>query len=97
VPDAVAQAVGFPRLHTVPTDQIAVTVNVEPVWAQKMTAIRCHRTQRNASPILSADEQRKRIFLGQEHFTRFRARSDQDFLLDLFSRQRTFDDKKDFI
>jgi LmbE family N-acetylglucosaminyl deacetylase len=67
---SVAQALGLARLHAVPDEQIDLTVDVRPVWEQKMAAIRCHRTQWGDSPILAAPAERQRLFLGWEHFCR---------------------------
>jgi LmbE family N-acetylglucosaminyl deacetylase len=49
--------------------KIALIVDVNLVWEQKLAAIRCHRTQLRAAPILSAPAEQQRLFLGWEHFT----------------------------
>ncbi len=33
-----------------------------------MSAIRCHRTRMDGSPIMRAPEEKRRLFLGTEHF-----------------------------
>jgi len=68
VPRSLAQALGMTHLHTVPDEQVTLTVDVGPAWEQKLAAIHCHRTQMDGSPILSASEERRRLFLGTEHF-----------------------------
>lgn len=56
------------HLHTVPDQEVTLTVNVSAVWERKLAAICCHRTQTGSSPILDAPEDRQRLFLGAEHF-----------------------------
>jgi len=68
VPRSLAEALEMTHLHTVPDEQVTLTVDVTPAWEQKLAAIRCHRTQMDGSPILSASEERRRLFLGTEHF-----------------------------
>lgn len=79
VPRSVAQALALPHLHAVPDEQVTLTVDVSPVWEQKLAAIRCHRTQAGGSPILAASKEKQRLFLGREHFQRAKARAGQDF------------------
>jgi len=81
VPQSVARRLGLSQLHATPDEQISVTVDVGVVWEQKLSAIRCHRTQLGQSPILHAPPERQRQFLGVEHFQRVVARSGQDLLL----------------
>jgi len=83
VPRSVAEALGLSHLHAVPDEQVTLTVDVNQVWEQKLAAIRCHRTQAGESPILTAPEEKQRLFLGTEHFRREEAREGQDFLRDL--------------
>jgi LmbE family N-acetylglucosaminyl deacetylase len=80
VPRSVAQALGLANLHAVPDEEIALAVDVTPVWEQKIAAIRCHATQAGESPILVAPAERQRLFLGTEHFVRAAARQEQDCL-----------------
>jgi LmbE family N-acetylglucosaminyl deacetylase len=87
VPQSLAQRLGLSQLHAAPDEQIAVTVDVGAVWAQKMAAIQCHRTQLGESPILAAPIERQRLFLDTEHFQRAAARCGHDFLLGLSSSQ----------
>ncbi|MEA3338927.1 MAG: PIG-L deacetylase family protein [Chloroflexota bacterium] len=68
VPRSLAQALGMDHLRTVPDKAVTLTMDVSAVWESKMAAIRCHRTQMDSSPILSAPEERRRLFLGTEHF-----------------------------
>ncbi len=68
VPRSVAQVLGLSHLHAIPDEQVTLTVDVMPVWQQKMAAIRCHRTQAAGSPILNAPKKRQQLFLGREHF-----------------------------
>jgi len=68
VPRSLAQALEMGHLRTVPDEAVTLAVDVSAVWEIKMAAIRCHRTQMDSSPILSAPEERRRLFLGTEHF-----------------------------
>jgi len=83
VPSSVAQALGLSHLHALPDEQVTVTTDVTPVWEQKLAAIRCHRTQGGASPILAAPEHKQRLFLGTEHFRLDEAHKGPDFLRDM--------------
>jgi len=85
VPHSVAQALGLAQLHAIRDQDVTLAVDVTPVWAQKMAAIYCHRTQLGESPILTAPEARQRLFLGQEHFRRAEARQEGDLLLALIA------------
>lgn len=87
VPRSVAQALGLVRLHAILDEDVTVDVDVTPVWAQKMAAIHCHRSQAGESPILQAPEARQRLFLGREQFRRAEARQQHDFFLDLKENQ----------
>ncbi|HKZ83684.1 MAG TPA: PIG-L deacetylase family protein [Anaerolineae bacterium] len=68
VPRSVAKTLGLTHLHAVPDAEVTLTVDVTPAWSQKMAAIQCHRTQLGESPILSAPDEKQRLFLGREHF-----------------------------
>ncbi len=70
LPRSVAHALQMAQLHTVPDEQVTLTVDVSSVWEHKMAAIACHRTQAGGTPILSAPAERQRLFLGIEHFRR---------------------------
>lgn len=83
VPHSVAQSLGLAHLHATPDAEIDLAVDVRAVWAQKIAAIRCHRTQTGGSPILAAPEERQRLFLGREHFCRAGARQRPDFFPEL--------------
>jgi len=77
---AVAGALGFSGLHTVPDEAVTLAVDVIPVWEEKLRAIGCHRTQAGENPILRAPEERQRLFLGIEHFRQAVARAEDDVL-----------------
>jgi LmbE family N-acetylglucosaminyl deacetylase len=74
MPASLASELGLKQLHTMPDQDITVTVDVQPVWAQKIAAIACHRTQAGESPILQAPLERQVRFLEQEHFCLFSSR-----------------------
>jgi len=76
VPRSVAQALELSHLHALPDEQVTLTVDVMPVWQQKMAAIRCHRTQMGGSSILNAPGKKQRLFLGREHFQLAMSRPD---------------------
>ena len=86
VPRSVADALGLARLHAIPDAEITLTVDVTPIWEQKLAAIRCHRTQAGGSPILAAPEEERRLFLGKEHFRRAWAQEEDDFLCHILDR-----------
>ena len=83
LPRTVADKLGLVQLYPTPDAAITLTVEVRPVWTQKMAAIQCHQTQLAASPIMAADESQQRLFLGREYFCRVQARSRADFCLEL--------------
>lgn len=68
MPRAVAKTLGLTHLHVVPDETVTLTVDVTPVWEEKLAAINCHRTQLAASPILAAPEAKKHLFLSTEYF-----------------------------
>jgi LmbE family N-acetylglucosaminyl deacetylase len=68
VPRSLTAALKMPHLHTVPDEDVTLTVDVSEVWDTKMAAIHCHRSQISNSPILSAPEEQQRLFLGREYF-----------------------------
>ena len=70
IPASLQQSLGLSQLSAVDDATITLAVNILPVWERKMAAIRCHRTQLGQSPILAADPERQRRFLGQEYFQR---------------------------
>jgi len=76
VPHSLAQTLGMTHLHTVPDEDVTLTLDVLTVWEAKMAAIRCHRTQMGGSPILSAPLEKQQLFLGTEHFQLAMARPD---------------------
>ena len=79
VPRSLAQSLDMRQVRPVPDETIALTVDVSSVWEAKMTAIRCHRTQSGES-ILTAPEEKQRLFLGVEYFVRMARRNGRDFL-----------------
>jgi N-acetylglucosamine malate deacetylase 2 len=83
VPDSIARELGMKQLHTLPDEEVTLTVDVESVWEQKMAAIACHRTQAGESPILSAALERQKLFLGTEHFQRVIDRQSGDLSLSM--------------
>lgn len=83
VPRSVAKSLGLSHLHALPDEQVTLTVDVAPVWEQKLAAIRCHRTQAGTSRILAAPEHKQRLFLGAEHFWLDGARKGQDSMRDM--------------
>ena len=68
VPRSLAEVLEMDHLRTIPDEAVTLAVDVSAVWETKMAAIRCHRTQMDGSPILRAPEERRRLFLGTEHF-----------------------------
>ena len=64
----VAEALGLSHLHSTPDEKITLSVDVTPVYEQKVAAIRCHRTQLREIPVLSAPVEQQRLFLCREHF-----------------------------
>jgi len=68
LPRSLAEALGMTHLHTVPDEAVTLAVDVSAVWEAKLAAIRCHRSQMGASPILQAPEEKQRLFLGTEYF-----------------------------
>ena len=80
LPHSVAKALNLTQLHSIPDEEISLTVDVAEIWEQKLAAIHCHRTQAGDSPILAAKVEKQRLFLGKEYFTRVLANGDYDFL-----------------
>ena len=68
VPHSVAQRTEMAHLHTVPNDAVTCSIDVSAAWEQKMSAIRCHRSQIDHAPILNMSRERQRLFLSTEHF-----------------------------
>jgi len=85
VPRSLAETLGMTQIHAVPDESIALRVDVSEVWEAKMAAIHCHRTQIGESPILTAPDEKQRLFLGIEHFLRAQARLEKDFFAAIFS------------
>jgi N-acetylglucosamine malate deacetylase 2 len=81
VPQSVATELNLSKLHAIPDEEVSLTVDVMPVWKQKCTAIRCHRTQADGSPILAAPEEKQRIFFGKEHFRQVCSRKGDVWIL----------------
>ncbi len=46
--ETVADALRFSGLHAVADEDVTLTVDVAPIWEEKLSAIRCHRTQAGA-------------------------------------------------
>ena len=83
VPSSLAKKLGMNQLHTMPDSEITVSVNIESVWEEKMKAIYCHRTQIGETPILSASEEKQRLFFGKEYFAQLARRNGRDFFSEL--------------
>jgi len=89
MPGSLAQRLGLTHLRTVSETDVSLTVDVTPVWAQKLAAINCHRTQLGATPILAASEEKQRLFLGTEYFRLAGDRAELTAWLDRESLQKT--------
>ena len=87
IPRSVAETLGLSHLHSLPDEEVTLTVDVSSVWEQKMAAIACHRTQAGASPIMAAPAEKQRVFLGKEHFRRAAARQGMDLFAALREQQ----------
>lgn len=74
VPTSVAGQLDLGYLRPVPDSDISLTVDVTPVWQEKMAAIFCHATQLSSSPLLSALPEIQRLFFGREHFVQVAVR-----------------------
>ena len=82
MPVSVTTKLGLFNLHAIPDDEISITVDISPVWEQKMSAINCHHTQMASSPIMSAQKEKQKLFLGKEYFSCMFAKQDPDFIVD---------------
>jgi N-acetylglucosamine malate deacetylase 2 len=83
VPRSLAQKLDMSQIHSVPDEAIALSVDVSSVWETKLAAMQCHATQISSSPMMSAPEERQRLFFGREYFVRAASRvSGMDFLAD---------------
>lgn len=87
-PQSLARDLGLHHLHSVPDEEVTMTVDVRDVWERKMSAIACHRTQAGSSPILKAPAETQRRFLGWEHFKRALANQPEDVLMKLSGEQK---------
>jgi LmbE family N-acetylglucosaminyl deacetylase len=67
-------------------EEVSLTVDVGPVWEQKLAAIRCHASQSAFSPILAALPEHQRLFLDVEHFRRAAGRSSAPGEADILQR-----------
>ena len=83
LPRSIAGRLGLVHLQAIPDEAVTLTVEVTPVWEQKLAAVNCHRTQLGVSPIMVAEEEQQWFFLGREYFRRVQARTDWDFCLEL--------------
>ena len=68
IPSSLAETMKMPHLHTVPDEEVTLTLDVSAVWDAKIAAIQCHASQLSSSPITSAPLDRQRLFLGTEYF-----------------------------
>jgi len=81
IPRSLAEQLEMRQVRAVPDEQIALRVDVSPVWEAKQAAMACHATQRDATPIMSAPEVRQQLFFGQEFFVQAACRHpDFDFM-----------------
>lgn len=81
VPQSLKEKLNMHQVQAVPDDLIALSVDVSPVWETKLAAMRCHATQWSSSPMVSAPEERRRLFFGREYFVRAASRNENgDFL-----------------
>jgi len=83
VPRSVAEALNLRQLQATPDEDITVSIDVMEGFQEKLAAIRCHRTQLGASPILEAPDDSQRLFLGREHFVRAAGQADEDLFTTL--------------
>jgi len=70
LPQSVANQFGMLQLRPVPDEEIALTVDVMPVWEAKQTAMRCHATQIASTPLMQAPDEAQKAFFGVEYFVR---------------------------
>ena len=82
VPRSVAERLEMKRVQPVLDEEIALSVDVSPVWEIKLAAIRCHATQLSSSPLMRAPAEQQRLFFGMEYFACLAARRPE---LDLMS------------
>ena len=68
IPRSLAETMKMPHLHTIPDEEVTLTLDVSAAWDAKMAAIQCHATQLSSSPITSDSLDRQRLFLGTEYF-----------------------------
>lgn len=81
VPRSLAEQLEMRQVHPVPDEQIALRVDVFPVWEAKRAAMTCHATQRTSTPIMSIPKARQRLFFGREYFVRAACRHPElDFM-----------------
>ena len=72
------------HIDHVPDEQINLRVDISPTWQVKQTAMACHATQRTATPLMSAPDERQRLFFGREYFVRSACRKPElDFMPDV--------------
>lgn len=81
VPVSLAEKLEMRQVNATPDEEIALKVDVSSVWEIKQAAMACHATQRPATPMMSASEERRRLFFGAEFFVRAAQRSPgEDFM-----------------
>ena len=89
VPHSLAKKLDMRQVHSVPDEAIALTVDVSSAWETKLTAMRCHATQLSSSPMMSAPEERQRLFFGREYFVRGACRNPgMDFMAEALKEKR---------
>jgi N-acetylglucosamine malate deacetylase 2 len=88
VPRSVTEQLNIRQVRAVPDADIALSVDVSPVWETKLAAIRCHATQLNTSPMMYAPVAFLRLFFGTEYFGRLAVRHpERDFLNEVLQGQ----------
>ena len=81
VPQSLAQRLNMRQVRPVPDQAITLTVDVSPVWEEKLAAMGCHATQWSSLPMAQASEEHRRLFFGLEYFVQAASRDmDADFM-----------------
>lgn len=82
VPLSLKQKLKMGQVWAVPDIEIDLSVDITPVWEIKMAAIHCHTTQLSTTPLMSASEEKQRLFFGREYFVKA---AERDPAIDFFS------------
>jgi len=90
VPRSLAERLNMRQVRAVPDEAIALTVDVSSAWDVKLAAMRAHATQIASSPMMSAPEERQRLFFERESFVRAAVRDPgADFFPKILERYLT--------